>query len=138
MFKNIMVPVDLRHTDAIERALTAAADLARLYRAGVTYVGVTGPEPSEFGHNPQDFAGRLKDFAAQEAARFGHPSAAHAVVSQDPAAELDTALHRAVEETGADLVVMATHEPNLADYLRASHGGTLAANEAVSVLLIRG
>ena len=44
----------------------------------------------------------------------------------------------AAEELGADLVVMATHVPNLTDYIWASHGGHLASHAKASVFLVRG
>ena len=138
MYQKIMVPVDLRHTDRMEKALRTAADLAKLYRASVTYVGVTGPEPSELGHNPGEFAARLDGFAKAEAAKGGHSAASHMVISQDPTVEMDKALQDAVTATGADLVVMATHLPNVTDYVWASHGGTLASHAAASVMLVRG
>ncbi len=138
MFKKIMVPVDLRHTERLGRALKAAADLAGIYGATVCYVGVTSPEPGEFGRNPDEFAARLAGWAREEASRHGHAAESHAIVSHDPTTELDKALQNAVGETGADLVVMATHMPNVTDYIWASHGGTLAQHSGASVMLVRG
>lgn len=138
MYQKIMVPVDLRHADRMGKALRTAADLAGLYGASVTYVGVTGPEPSELGHNPGEYAARLDSFAAAQAEIGGHRAESHMVISQDPTVEMDKALHDAVEATGSDLVVMATHLPNVTDYVWASHGGTLALHAQVSVMLVRG
>ena len=41
MFKKIMVPVDLAHLPALQKALDVAADMARHYDAALCYVGVT-------------------------------------------------------------------------------------------------
>ncbi|MDN3720862.1 universal stress protein [Roseibium salinum] len=44
---------------------------------------------------------------------------------------------KAIDETDADLVVMATHVPNLKDYVWPSNGGRVASHSDVSVFLIR-
>ncbi len=138
MFSKIMVPVDLRHPERMQKALRTAADLARLYSAGVCYVGVTSPEPSDLGHTPQEFAARLAGFAKGEAAQHGHDATSHMVVSHDPTVELDKTLLGTVEELGADLVIMATHDPNVTDYIWSSHGGALALHSPASIMLVRG
>lgn len=138
MFSNIMVPVDLRHLDRVSKSLQVAADLARLYSARVCYVGVASAEPSDLGHRPEEVAALLSGFAKAEADRHGHRGTSHLVINHDPTTELDKALHDTVEEIGADLVVMATHVPNVTDYIWASHGGTLALHSRVSVMLVRG
>lgn len=138
MFKKIMVPVDLRHTERLGHALEVAADLARHYGIDVCYVAITSPEPSELGHTPSEVEQKLKMFGADMAARNGHEATTRLIVSADPAIDLDKKLLSAVEAIGADLVVMASHIPNVTDYIWASHGGTLATHANCSVMLVRG
>lgn len=133
-----MVPVDLRHAARLDRALQAAADLARLYSASICYVSVTSTEPNELGHTPDEAARHLADWGRAEAERRGHAAETHMVVSPDPTVDLDRTLLDTVEKLGADLVVMATHMPNVTDYIWASHGGTLALHSRASVMLLRG
>ena len=103
MFSNIMIPVDLAHADKLGHALKCAADLAGLYGATVTYVGVSAATPSSVAHSPQEFAEKLKAFAETEAGKHGHKATAHAMTSHDPSTDLDPTLLKAVDETGADL-----------------------------------
>lgn len=138
MFNKIMVPVDLRHVPRLERELSVAAKLAETYGAPVTYVGVTGPEPGDLAHNPAEYRQKLQDFAATQASAHGHKAEAHVIVANDPATDLDKRLTHAVDEVGADLVVMATHIPNVTDYIWSSHGGYLANHAKASVFLVRG
>ena len=42
-----------------------------------------------------------------------------------------------LDKSDVDLVVMATHLPNVADYVWASHGGHLATHSKASVFLVR-
>lgn len=137
MYKKIMLPVDLAHADKLERALDVAGDLASHYGAELVYVGVTGNTPSSIAHTPHEYGEKLRAFAEREGGRHGHAASAHAVVSHDPAAELDDALIAASHEVGADLIVMATHVPNVADMLIPAHGGTLARHTDLSVFLVR-
>jgi nucleotide-binding universal stress UspA family protein len=132
-----MAPVDLAHADRLTRALKVTADLARLYGAEVIYVAVTAPTPGPLGHNPEEFAERLREFARAEAGRYGHRAGSHAMVSHDPAVDLDATLLKACKETGADLVVMASHVPGIAAYLFPSHGGSMAAHAGISVMVVR-
>lgn len=138
MFSNIMIPVDLAHVDKLGHALKCAADLAGLYGATVTYVGVSAATPSSVAHSPQEFAEKLKAFAETEAGKHGHKATSHAMTSHDPSTDLDPTLLKAVDETGADLVVMASHVPNITDYIWPSNGGTIATHAKVSVLVVRG
>jgi len=138
MFDTIMVPVDLRHVPALGKALTIAADMAKAYGATVVYVGITSPEPGDLGHNPAEYDRKLQEFAAEQAQSGRHQARAHMIVANDPAIDIDRKLSEAVDELGADLVVMATHIPNLTDFIWASHGGHLASHSKASVFLVRG
>ena len=138
MFKKIMVPVDLRHVERLGYALDVASDLAKHYGIEICYVAVTSPEPSELGHSPSEVEERLKSFGADMAQQNGHAATTHLIVSGDPAIDLDKKLLTAIEDAAADLVVMASHIPNITDYIWASHGGTIALHAKASVMLVRG
>lgn len=140
MYKNIAVPVDLAHRDRLAKAIDTASDIARHYGAQVTYIGVTANTPGSQSHTPAEYEAHLKDFADEQASAHGHGVHVHVVVSHDPAANLDHDLQQAVEAVGADLVVMATHQPGLADHfwhLWPSHGGAMATHAKASVFLVR-
>ena len=138
MYATIMVPVDLAHVERLEKALTTAADLCRHYGATAVYVGVTASTPSNLARTPAEFAEKLEAFAAAQAAKHGHKAGARSVISHDPSIDLDPALLKAAEEIGADLIVIASHLPNLTDYVWPSNGGELAAHAKASVLVVRG
>ena len=137
MFTRIMAPVDLRHPDDLAPALELAASLAQQHGAEIVYVGVASSAPGQLGHNPDEFADRLDDFARAEADRRGVKTSGHAVLSHDPAIDLNEKLVAAVKELGADLVVMQTHRPSWADHWFAAHGATVARDAPASVFLVR-
>ncbi|NVK16785.1 MAG: universal stress protein [Rhodobacteraceae bacterium] len=137
MFSKIMVPVDLAHAARLDRALQMASDLAHLYKAEVVFVGVTTSQPSSMAHNPQEFAAKLNSFAAEQADKRRITASGHAVVSHDPAVDMEDALLKACSDIGAELIVMASHVPSVSDYLFHAHGGRVAEKAPVSVLVVR-
>lgn len=138
MYQKIMVAVDLAHADRLEKALTTAADLSKHYNAPLCYVGVSAALPGPVAHNPQEFAGKMKAFGSAQAERHGLTDVTSAVyVSHDPTVDLDETLLKAVEETGADLVVMASHVPGVAEHLFASNAGYVGMHSKASVFVVR-
>ena len=137
MYKKIMVPVDLAHLKAIQPALTAAGDLAKHHDAEVCYVGVTATTPGTVAKTPEEYAQKLEAFARDQQGRHGQKATSRCITSPDPVADLDDVLIDAIDETGADLVVMATHLPRHLDAIMPSHGGKIATHTDVSVFLVR-
>lgn len=137
VFKRIMVPVDLAHAGELTRALQCAADLAQHYKATIVYVGVTSATPGSVAHTPAEFAQKMTAFADEQGKKSGVETEGLALTSHDPKVDLDPTLLKAVEDTDADLVVMASHIPNLVDYVWPSNGGTVATRAKVSVMVVR-
>lgn len=137
MFKKIMVPVDLAHLDLIEPSLQVVADQARHYGAEVCYIAVTATTPGPVAHTPEEYQQKLEAFAQKRAEVHGQPVTARVITSPDPVADLDDVLIDAIDEVGADLVIMATHPPRHLDVVIPSHGGKVATHTKVSVFLVR-
>lgn len=137
MFKKIMVPVDLAHLDLIEPSLQVVADQARHYGAEVCYIAVTATTPGPVAHTPEEYQQKLEAFARKRAEVHGQPVTARVITSPDPVADLDDVLIDAIDEVGADLVIMATHPPRHLDVVIPSHGGKVATHTKVSVFLVR-
>lgn len=137
MFQKIMVPIDLAHINKMGKSLTCAVEIAKTHNAEICYVGVTSNTPGKVAHTPAEFANKLDAFAKDQGARYGVVVSSHAMTSHDPAVDLDKTLLAAVDDTGCDLVVMATHTPGFGEYIWASHGGHLAQHAKASVFLVR-
>ena len=137
MFQRIMAPVDLAHLDSLDRALTITASEARHHGAQVIFVSVTAATPGPVAQNPDEFRQKLEAFASQQAESRDIQASAHAIVSHDPTTDIDDALLAAVDETGADLVIMASHKPGVAEYFWPSNGGKVASHSAASVFVVR-
>lgn len=137
MYKQLVVPVDLAHTEKLDKALAVAADLAKHYDAPVKLVGVTAPTPDPVSHNAEEYRSKLEEFAAKQSASLGVELSPHTIVTADPVTELEPRMDEYIHEIGADLVVMATHVPGFREYVFASNTGYLAAHTDVSVFAVR-
>jgi len=137
MYTKIMVPVDLAHIDKLDKALTTATDLAKHYRIPICYVGVTAEAPTSVAHTPKEYADKLQAFGAGQAEQHGIEVTTKAYPSHDPSVDLDRTLIDAARENGADLIVMASHVPGVADHVFGSHAGAVASYSKVSVFVVR-
>ena len=137
MYHKIVVPVALAHVDKLVKALATAADLGKHYGASLHMVGVTSPAADEVSRNAEEFREKLEAFAAEQGNARGVEFAAHAIVTPDPAVELDKRLDEYIHEVGADLVVMASHVPGYREYVFTSNAGFLASHTDVSVFVVR-
>ena len=137
MFKRILAPVDLAHLETIQRALKITAEEAHHHNVPVTYISAAASAPGEIAHNPDEFRAKLKAFAQEQAEAWNIDTTAMAVITHDPAIDIDDALLQAVKDTGADLVIMASHKPGFADYFWPSNGGKVASHTNASVFVVR-
>ncbi len=137
MYSNIMIPVDLKHVEKMDKALTVAADIAKLYGAKAHIVGVSQTVPTEIAHTPAEYSRKLAAFATEHSKALGLTFAPHPEVSHDPAVDLDDVLLRAADKLGIDLIVMASHVPGFAEHFFASNAGYLASHAKRSVLVVR-
>ncbi|MEX0969659.1 MAG: universal stress protein [Paracoccaceae bacterium] len=137
MFNKILVPVDLGHLDELEKALAVAADEARNRAIPVVYMAAAEETPGPVARDPKEFAAKLDAFAAQQADKHGISAEALTIVSTDPAVEINKLILKAARDTGADLIIMASHQPRMLDWILPSHGGHVAEHADVSVFVVR-
>ncbi len=137
MYTNIMIPVDLSHTDRLDKALGVATDLAKLYGAAVHVVGVGQNQPTQVARTPAQYAEKLTAFAEEKSKSLGVALTPHVEISHDPAVDLDTVLERAAKALKVDLVVMSSHVPGAAEHLFSSNAGYLASHAQMSVFIVR-
>lgn len=139
MYSRIMVPVDLEHADKLEKTLDTAGDLARFYDAALCFVAVSGKVPNRVARSPEKFEAELNMFAREQGARLGVATSSLVKSSVDVPAELDDKLLEALDEVDADLIVMASHIPGVADrlHLISSNAAWMVKHADVSVFVVR-
>jgi len=132
MFSSLLVPVDILDPDVAEAAFARALALARRDRATLTVVSVVPAWPDDLARTPSDYEPQLNAWV--DARRGGTRVGVELKVGGSIAARLQ----EAIRETGADLVVMASHNPRITDYLIGSNAAHLALHAPCSVLVHRG
>ncbi len=140
MFKNILVPIDVAHEESSKLVLNAAATLANSSGAKLTLLNVIADIPNLVAVQlPADFAEKAVAAASDQLnsiaehcglakgsyeMRIAHGPAYHEIISQ-------------AEEMGADLIVMASHRPELSTYLLGTVAARVVRHAKCSVLVVR-
>ena len=139
MIKTILVPIDIAQKEAGLGALSLARDLAKLRGSKLMLLNVLEEAPRYVASQiPAGFhekaladaAAKLKEIAARHdltemaevVVRDGHPS---------------TEILAFATEIGADMIVMDSHDPGLADYFLGSVAARVVRHAHCSVLVTR-
>lgn len=139
MYKNILVPVDLDDPTASTSALETAAALARCFSARITicsvvrnYEALAHGDWLPISYERLLFEARTKLDAV--AARLDDKLAIDAEVGTGTICGgiLDVATR-----TSADLIILASHRPGTADYVRLANAARVARRAPCSVLIVR-
>ncbi len=140
MFKNILVAVDLEHDTLVDDLLRAAADIANLHRSQVHLLNVIAAAPAVVSQFlPENYekmaSGKIeKDLAALAAkVDLAEGAAASSVRFGDIYQEI---LAHA-EQIGADLIIVASHKPDIGDFLLGTTASRIVRHASCSALVIR-
>ena len=139
MYRNILVPIDVAHESSWRRAIPTAIELAKCFGATLTITTVVRDIEAIFtGYFPPGYAWMIER-AQNELQRIvnsavpaelkptviaGHGSIAREII-------------RIAQETGADLIVMASHRPELKDYLIGPNAAAVVRHAPCSVFVVR-
>ncbi|MEM1288210.1 MAG: universal stress protein [Pseudomonadota bacterium] len=140
MYDHLLVPVDLGNADASEKALRSASQIARDYDATLhimTVVPTLDSFASTFfpeGHSSAMYASAQEALHAYTDAAELVGIAVQHVVAQG--AIYDQILSIA-EKVDADLIVMASHRPELSDYLLGPNAAKVVRHARCSVMVVR-
>ncbi|HEX9769200.1 MAG TPA: universal stress protein [Kiloniellales bacterium] len=142
MYKEILLPIDLNDVASQRKAVETAIALARAFGARV-HVQTIVPDfgmPLVAGYFPEDFEGKalenanraLHDFVKQT---FPDDVSVQHIVGHG---SIYQEILACAKEIGADLIVMASHRPDLADYLIGPNASRVTRHADCSVLVVRG
>ncbi|MEM7731676.1 MAG: universal stress protein [Pseudomonadota bacterium] len=140
MYSDILVPVDLGQPEASRKAVFAARRIANDKEAVLHLLSVVQPLdsftstffPDGFTHNATEAAQKaLHAFSeAEDLDGFKiHHIVAHGAI-------YDQILDMA-EKVGASLIVMASHRPELKDYLLGPNSAKVVRHANCSVMIVR-
>lgn len=141
MFASILLPVDLADPDHQRKAVDTSVALARLSGASLHVITVV----PDFGLSvvagffPEDYEKQALAVAERELRDFvaRHVPADVAVRHIVGHGTIYREILRWADEIGCDLIVMASHRPQLQDYLLGPNAAKVVRHAKQSVLVVR-
>ena len=141
MFKDILLPVDLGNAESQRKAVKTAVHLAKASKAqlhvmtvvpdfGLSIVGSFFPEGYE-KHALDEASKKLHDFVQaeiQKSVKVQH-IVGHGTIYEE--------ILRAANELSCDVIILASHRPELKDYLLGPNAARVARHAACSVMIVR-
>lgn len=141
MFARVLLPVDLEEESSWKKAIPAVVALRETFGSELHVLTITPDWPKGMYRLslPVDFEQRFAASAADGLDVFvrdhipeGVPVTKHVKVGSVYRMILETA-----SEIAADLIVMASHRPEMGDYLIGANASRVVRHAEVSVLVIR-
>ncbi len=141
MFKNILLPIDLGDVESSRKAVSTALDLSRSDGARLHLMCVVpGYSMSIVSqYFPKGFEEKSLAEAAKQLDEFIAKSIPSEIDSQAIVANgtVYEEILRTAERIGCDLIVMASHRPELKDYLLGPNAARVVRHAGCSVLVVR-
>jgi nucleotide-binding universal stress UspA family protein len=142
MYDRILVPVDLDQPSSWEKALPIAVEYSQIFGADLHVATVlpdfgTGVVGAYF---PPDFEEKANNEAREKLARLVRERVPDNL-EPDCHVVHGTVYDKILElaaEIGADLIVMASHRPELKDFLIGPNAARVVRHATMSVLVVRG
>lgn len=141
MYKDILLPVDLNHESSWKKALPTALEYCKAFGANLHVMTVV-PDfglPIVAGYFPKDFESKAREGANKQLHAFVADRVPSDIKVQHIVAEgtVYGEILRVAKDVGADLILMASHRPELQDYLLGPNAARVVRHANISVLVVR-
>lgn len=139
MYKDILLSVDLEDDNSWRKALPTAVEYAKAFGSRLHVISVV----PEFGlvrqFFPDNYENQLKESVKAKLHEFTvdripgdipvRRIIAHGTIYEE--------INKAAEQVDADLIIMASHRPELGDYLLGPNAARVVRHSKRSVLVVR-
>ena len=138
MYRSILIPIDLDEPDSWKTVFATASSIADCFSAKVTICSVVSDAeairhgqwlPISVEERMFDARARLEGIAASGALPGCHVDVASGTIAGG--------ILRVAEHVRADLIILASHQPGVGDYLKAANAIRVARRAPCSVLIAR-
>ncbi|WP_370278984.1 universal stress protein [Pontibacterium sp.] len=140
-YKNVVIPVDLEHPSSWYNALPMAVEFARNNEATLHVITVAAQAdiPAVAIHLPKDIDDQIISATAERLKRL---------VQQEVPSDIETLtavgqgriykeVLRLAAKADADLIVMASHRPEITDFLIGANAANVMRHAPCSVMVVR-
>lgn len=138
-FEKILVPVDLGHDSSWREALPTAVDQAQ-HAGGVLHIVTIVPEePPQLAWLPDDYSAKMIAYVKPKLAKLVETHIPADVKAEQHVRQgsIYREIVQLARELDIDLIVMASHRPELKDYLLGPNAARVVRNAECPVLVIR-
>lgn len=139
MYKEILLSVDLEDENSWRKALPTAVEYARAFGSRIHVITVV----PEFGlvrqFFPDNYENQLKESVKAKLHEFTAERIPEGIPLQHIIAHgtIYEQINNTAEKINADLVIMASHRPELGDYLLGPNAARVVRHSKRSVLVVR-
>jgi len=141
MYQKILLPLDLHEESSWKKALPTAVEYCTAFGAELHVLTVFPDLPVGMYrlHLPEDTEHRLAEAAVDGLAAFvaEHIPDGVKVFRHVRTGGIYRSILAAAEELGVDLIVMASHRPEMGDYLIGPNAARVVRHSNISVLVVR-
>ncbi len=141
-YENILLPIDLGHPSSWQWALPSAVDIARMH-GGTLHVLTVIPSfgmPVVGSFFPKNFEEEARKEAERALASFIREKVPDDITADGYVAvgTIYDEILRAADRIGCDLIVLASHRPEMKDYLLGTNAARVVRHARQSVFVVRG
>ena len=141
MYRNVLVPIDLSDKHSWRKALPTAISLCETFEAKLYLIAVV-PEsglPVVSTLLPEGYEAKLRQQVVKQLRDLAAQQVPPEIESRRIVAEgrIYQQILKAADAIKADLIVMAAHRPELADYLLGPNAAKVVRHARSSVMVVR-
>ena len=139
MFKEILLAIDLEDENSWRKALPTAVEYAKAFGSRIHVITVV----PEFGMVRQFFPDNYEEQLKESCRKKLHEFTAAKLPKEIPVQHIIAhgtiyeQIDKTAEKINADLIIMASHRPELGDYLLGPNAAKVVRHSKRSVLVVR-
>ena len=142
MFKEILLPVDLGNPQTQEKVAATAVELAKVFGCRLHVMTIVPDFGESFVSSffPVDYQEKIVEAANERLHEFVKEHVPEGIPVQHIVAHgsIYGEIVDYAKKVGADLIVMASHRPELSDHLMSPNAAQVERHAECSVLVVRG
>jgi len=138
-FEKILVAVDLGEDSSWKEALPTAVDQAQHTDGELHIVTVVPDEPPQLAWLPEDYSTKMIAYATSQLTKLIETNVPEKMGAQAHVCQgtIYSEIVKLAKEINIDLIVMASHRPELKDFLLGPNAAKVVRHAGCPVLVIR-
>ena len=139
MYKNVLIAIDVTQESSWHHALPVAIAQARASSAPLHVVAVAPGSPPQLPFLPADYGQKMLSHAKERLQAVLQDQIPEDIHCQQHVRQgsIYKEILSLAREVGADLIVMASHQPGIEDYLLGPNAARVVRHANCSVLVVR-